>query len=107
RLLELGLDAVTDFGPQSLSVRCKALSDELTEQSRPKDQRELRCVRALRITHNAFLDDGPLRASDLLNKFSDELSESDSSLLKKAITWEKGNNLDFLDELKQLKKNLL
>ncbi|MBB1419216.1 AAA family ATPase [Pseudoalteromonas sp. SG44-1] len=107
RLLKLGLDAVTDFGPQSLSVRCKALSDELVEQSRPKDQSELRCVRALRITHNAFLDDGPARASVLLNKFSDQLSESDSSLLKKAITWEKGNNLDFLDELKQLKKNLL
>jgi len=107
RLLKLGLDAVTDFAPQSLSERCKALSDELAEQSRSKDQSELRCVRALRITHNAFLDDGPARASVLLDKFSDQLSESDSSVLKKAIIWEKGNNLDFLDELKQLKKNLL
>ena len=107
RLLKLGLDSVTDYALLSLSERCKALSDELTEQSRPKDQSELRCVRALRITHNAFGDDGSARASALLDKFHNELSESDSSLLKKAITWEKGNNLDFLDELKQLKKNLL
>ncbi len=107
RLLKQGLDVVTAFSSRSLSQRCKVLSDEITEQSRPKHQDELRCIRALRVTRNAFCDDGPSLASALLDKFPNELSVSEESILKSAIGWESGNNLDFLNDLKLLKKNLL
>ncbi len=107
RLLKQGLDIVIDVSSSSLSTRCRVLYDEVTEQSRPKHQEELRCIRAFRVTKSAFSDDGPSQASALLEKFPNEFSVSEESLLKSAITWSDGDDLGFLNDLKQLKKRLM
>ena len=107
RLLKQGLDIVEACAQPSLPARFKVLSDEISEQSRPKYQDEIRCVRALRVTRKGFCDDGPLRALALLNKLPNEFSIIQKSLLEKAVTWQDGDCLDILVDLKGLKEQLL
>jgi len=107
RLLKQALDTVSGSSSSLLTQRCLALSYEITEQLRPKQQDELRCIRALRVSQSAFYDDGPSRAVSFLEKFYQELSLPDKSLLKLAVIWEQGKDLSFLKDLQKLKHRLL
>jgi len=71
------------------------------------DPTTLRLIRSLRISEKGFIDDGPSRASDLLERIEGDINDSDIKTLEKACRWRFDKELDFLDEMKRLKENLL
>ena len=67
----------------------------------------LRLIRALRISEEGFRDDGKEKTADVLESFETVLDESERKALKKAITWESGRHIDFLNDLRSIKLKLL
>ncbi|MCS5782084.1 hypothetical protein LNP24_28135 [Klebsiella pneumoniae subsp. pneumoniae] len=64
------------------------------------DPSTLRLVRALRVSEAAFVDDGAVRAVDLLDKIEDGPANPDLRVLEKAARWRSGKPLNFLPELR-------
>lgn len=107
KLLKHGLDSLEPMSGSALTTRLKSLRDKINNEVQPKSHNDIRCVRALRISPESFIDDGPQRAADLLNILKSELSENQLSVLQTAIVWSDEKSLDFLASLKVLKKTLL
>ena len=93
-----------------LAKRLLALTELLNEERLSESQEGaelLHVIWSMRITAEAFQDDGPERAADVLAAGSETLNEEDQILLKKAVCWRKAAAPSFLGELKHLKRELM
>lgn len=105
RILSLPRDVISE----DITNEAEEIINSLQMELKSADPSTLRLVRALRVREAAFADDGPARAIDLIEKIEDEAVNLniDLSILEKAARWRSGKPLDFLSELKELKKSLL
>jgi DNA polymerase III delta prime subunit len=84
-----------------------ATLEEEAEEDEAKNVEKLHAVRALRVTHQGFLDDGPDTAQAAREYCVDELQDHEDEVLRKAVLWESGQALDFLEAMPLLKTRLL
>lgn len=103
RILNLPRDVISE----AITSKAEVIINSLQAEMDTTDTSILRIIRSLRISTSAFEDDGPARATDLLDKIEDELSNPDRDILEKAARWNSGKSLDFIPELKALKESLL
>ena len=92
---------------ENLINKTKLLRNSLKNASIISSSNKLEAVRLLRVTKTGFADDGPQRASDVIEHCESDLDDSMIPLFKKAILWKKSSPLDFLNQLKKVKKELL
>ncbi len=90
----------------------KRLNSELINLKRELDNDQtdntrLPVIRALRTTEKSFVDDGSLRAADVLNELGDDLDETDKELLERASRWQKNEIPPFINDLRELKRKLM
>ncbi|MFC1760418.1 AAA domain-containing protein, partial [Candidatus Neomarinimicrobiota bacterium] len=106
------LDQIIDlprnkFNNKQLLDKTQLLLDSYKDDSNSLLNNKLRAIRLLRITENGFSDDGPQRATDVLEQCDSELDQSTKKILKKAILWKNSMQLDFIYQQKKIKKKLL
>ena len=106
-LLQLILDLPRSILTKALSDKTTTLLKQLKKNDVSIHHEKLRVIRSLRLSKNAFLDDGCERAFDFLEYFDDQLNATERLLLKQAAQWKKQRKLDFLHELKILKKKFI
>lgn len=109
-LLRQILDLPRDLLSQEFSERAGELLAGLEAEESPQRRTgidPLQLIRSLRISEAAFHDDGPQRAADLLESFEELLDTAERDALAKALLWTEGKPLDFLPELKGVKRKLL
>ncbi len=70
-------------------------------------EKSISTIKKLRIFKESFYDDGKERAVELYNVFEDVLTENEKKVLKKSILWKENRELDFLQQLKEIKIRLL
>jgi len=92
---------------EALKTRLEFLIENIKEQMQPKQETELRCIRALRVTQAGFSDDGQVRANHFLDMFEDILTSTEISLLYKAISYREGGEIGFLKGLIKLRNDYL
>lgn len=106
KIINLGITTVGEECVRKASNLAHKLS--LEEQLNAESNPLLKAVRGLRHTPEAFLDDGPARAADVLDDLSSMLETADYALLKKASIWHNTNDVPpFLNDIAALKKRLL
>ncbi|QDG52057.1 hypothetical protein FIV42_15295 [Persicimonas caeni] len=115
------LQRVIDSAGDHLTIE---LLDEIREQiaelrrlarpftQDPERQSLVRAVRALRTTNTSFEDDGARNAESLLLRFERHdgpftLGDGEQALLDVAATWRKGDDLEFLEYLEEMRHQLL
>ena len=103
RILALPRDVISE----DIINEAEEIINSLQTELKPHETSTLRLIRALRISEEAFKDDGAERAIDLLNKIEDELAIPDLKTLEKAARWRGDKSLSFLPELRKLKESLL
>lgn len=103
RILDLPRNVISE----GITSEAEEIISSLQTELKSNDPSTLRLVRALRVREAAFVDDGAVRAIDLLDKIEDELANPDLSVLEKAARWRSGKPLSFLPELRELKESLL
>jgi len=109
-LLNLILELPRNLLPQELTERANDFLAGLIADEKPLGRfgiDSLRLIRSLRISENGFRDDGSDRAADIMDAFDAVLTVSEQNVLKRAILWKEGKELDFLDQLKAVKRKLL
>ena len=92
---------------ENLIKKTTILKSSLKNVSNISSSNKLEAVSLLRVTKTGFADDGPQRASDVIEHCEYDLDDSMVSLFKKAILWKKSSPLNFLNQLKKVKKELL
>ena len=107
--------AIINLPTGSISVECR----ERARQAVPKIESygrvlkttaldsALGAVRALRVSARAFCDDGPERAADLLDECGQDFDEEEKIILRRAVDWLDGDPLDFLPQLREIKRSQL
>ena len=103
RILGLPRDVISG----DITSEAEEIINSLKTELKPNDLSTLRLIRALRVSEEAFEDDGVARAVDLLDKIEGESANLDLSVLEKAARWRSGKPLIFLPELRELKESLL
>ncbi|WP_133405884.1 DEAD/DEAH box helicase [Parashewanella tropica] len=103
RILVLPRDVISE----DITSEAEDIINSLQTELKPNDPSNLRLVRSLRVSEEAFEDDGAARAIDLLDTIADGPLNPDLCVLEKAARWQSGNSLSFLPELKELKESLL
>ncbi|WP_168379977.1 MULTISPECIES: DEAD/DEAH box helicase [Acinetobacter] len=103
RILALPRDVISE----DIINEAEEIINSLQTELQLNETSTLRLIRALRISEEAFKDDGAERAIDLLNKIEDELAIPDLKTLEKAARWRGDKSLSFLPELRKLKESLL
>ncbi|MDB4542831.1 AAA domain-containing protein [bacterium] len=101
------LELPSDILSGELVAEAKHILDSFSQESRVSHSRVLLLVRALRVSREGFTDDGPSRSLDLLETIREDLDPADIDILSKASRWQIGKDLDFLADLKSLKRVLL
>jgi len=105
-ILNLPRDTVTE---SSINEAQEILNSHKTINS-PVDHRDIRLIRALRVSEQGFKDDGASSALNLLVSYEQggrKLEKEQQKLLDQASRWQQETPLSFLPELKQLKRELL
>ncbi len=103
RILDLPRDVISE----DITREAEDIIHSLQTEPTSDDPSTLRLVRALRVSEAAFVDDGAVRAVDLLDKIEDGPANPDLRVLEKAARWRSGKPLNFLPELRELKASLL
>lgn len=108
-LLELVLKLPADIAGADLQAQAGFIRDDILEFSRSDNSRSsfLQVVRSLRIREASFLDDGPEKAMAVREFCADILNEEEKKVLKRAAMWRKGQALDFMKSLLEIKGRLL
>lgn len=101
------LDLPRDSIVQECIDEANDILETIKKETTPLDLIKIRLIRSLRVSEMGFLDDGSENAMSLFNEIEDELNDDELKLLEYAARWQQGNNLDFIDNLKELKENLL
>lgn len=107
-------DRITSLDTSILGEKCARRAANLAEQLSTQQKLNhdadhlLASVRSLRIRTASFADDGPERATDVLDDLQDLLSGGERDLLDQASLWRtKDGAPPFLKDLADLKKELL
>jgi len=107
RVQNLPLELIT----QSLQDKAYQLLELLaieTESDPVKNSKKLKIIRGLRTTEAGFLDDGKEKSKNIFKYFESDLNASEQdTLINKAYLFKNGNKLDFLEELKNIKRKLI
>ncbi len=103
RILNLPRSVISE----EISSEAEEIIHSLQSELKTVVPHTIRIIRALRISEVAFKDDGPARAIDLLDDLEGQISDSDREILEEAARWCNGKPLNFLENLKALKKTLL
>ena len=107
-------DRIASLGASILGEKCARraanLADQLSTQQQLNHDSDhlLTSVRSLRIRPVSFADDGPHRATDVLDDLQDVLSGGERDLLDQASLWRIEDGAPpFLNDLAALKRELL
>ena len=108
------LDAALQFPRtvinETLALRLIGLKELLEDERRSQGEDGsvvIEIIRALRTSPDAFQDDGPERAADLLTTLPNSMSAEQQALLKKAVCWQQPDIPPFLADLRPLKRDLM
>lgn len=96
-------------GSQVLMPLLRDLASELGNQQMGESDC-MPLLRSLRITKTAFMDDGANRAAALMAWLEEQdiqVEEVDLNVLREAMAWRTGNELEFLPKLQPIKLRLL
>lgn len=96
-------------GSEELISFLKALSSELNGRQLDKHD-GLRLIRSLRLSKEAYMDDGANRAGALMAWFDEQdiaIEDEYVKVLQQAMIWQLGDGLEFLSQLKEVKQKLL
>ena len=92
---------------EKMAKHAASILENLNTERAPTDNEVLRLIRALRVTETGFLDDGKLRALELLDRLEEIDSDIDLTVLETAARWKSGKELSFLEALNTFKDTLL
>ncbi|MDQ7073586.1 MAG: AAA domain-containing protein [Gammaproteobacteria bacterium] len=105
-ILNLPRDTVT----KSSIVEAQEILNSLKTITSQVDHRDIRLIRALRVSEQGFKDDGASSALNLLFSYEQggrKFEKEQQKLLDQASHWQEEKPLSFLFELKKLKRELL
>jgi len=90
-----------------ISMKIRLVLEDLAPERDIRANNILPLLYGLRCQKVAFRDDGPDRASDLYNELKSDLSQDELSSLRRACMWKRDQDIDFLNELKELRRRML